>query len=82
MELYVMAGFTPMEALMSATSVAARAMGVDGVVGTLAVGKTADLLVLDANPIDNISNVRRLGLVMRNGSLYESAALWRAAGFR
>jgi imidazolonepropionase-like amidohydrolase len=82
MELYVMAGFTPMEALMAATSVAARAMGVENVVGTLAVGHTADLLVLDANPLDNISNVRRLGLVMKGGALYESAALGRAAGFR
>jgi imidazolonepropionase-like amidohydrolase len=81
LELYVKAGMTPMEALLSATSVPARAMGVQDDVGTLTAGQRADLLVLDANPLDDISNVRRVNLVMRNGRMYESAALWRAIGF-
>jgi hypothetical protein len=37
--------------------------------------------VLDANPLENISNIRTARLVMQGGQLYESAALWRAAGF-
>jgi imidazolonepropionase-like amidohydrolase len=80
-ELYVMAGMTPLDAIRSATSVSAKAMRVDKDVGTIEPGKRADLLVLDANPLDNISNIRTLKLVMKDGRLYESAALWRAAGF-
>jgi imidazolonepropionase-like amidohydrolase len=57
-------------------------MQLDQQVGTLEAGKLADLLVLDANPLEDISNIRRVRLVMKGGSLYDSAALWRAAGFR
>ena len=57
-------------------------MRMDETVGTLEAGKLADLLVLDANPIVDISNIRRVRLVMKGGLLYDSAALWRAAGFR
>ncbi|HEY2825384.1 MAG TPA: amidohydrolase family protein, partial [Gemmatimonadales bacterium] len=53
-ELYAQAGFTPMEALRAATAVPAKAMNLDGETGTIEVGKRADLLVLDANPLDNI----------------------------
>jgi imidazolonepropionase-like amidohydrolase len=82
LELYVKAGMTPMDAIRSATAVSARAMRLDQEVGTLEAGKLADLLVLDANPLDDIANIRRVQLVMKGGSLYDSAALWRAAGFR
>lgn len=82
MELFVKAGFTPMEAVQSATSVSAKAMHVDADVGTIEKGKRADLLVLDANPIDNISNIRTVRLVMKDGKLFESAALWTVAGFK
>src|SRR4030095_4468730 len=51
-ELYVKAGFTPMDALRAATAVAAQAMRVDKDVGTIEKGKRADLLVLDANPLE------------------------------
>jgi imidazolonepropionase-like amidohydrolase len=82
LELYVKAGMTPMDAIRSATAVAARAMRLDEQVGTLESGKLADLLVLDADPLENISNIRRVRLVMARGVLYDSAALWRAVGFR
>jgi imidazolonepropionase-like amidohydrolase len=81
-ELYVQAGFTPMEALRAATAVPAKAMRMDGESGTLEIGKRADLVVLDANPLDNISNVRTVSMVMAKGALYRSADLWRAAGFK
>jgi imidazolonepropionase-like amidohydrolase len=81
-ELYVAAGMSPMEALRSATAVSARAMRLDGEVGTLEPGKRADLVVLDANPLESIANVRAVRLVMKAGTLYESAAVWRAVGFR
>ena len=82
LELYVKAGFTPMDALRSATAVAAQAMRVDKDMGTVETGKRADLLILDANPLENISNVRTVRFVMKNGRMFESAALWMAAGFK
>ncbi len=80
-ELYVQSGFSPMEALRAATAVPARAMHLDGDVGTLEIGKRADLIVLDANPLDRIENIRSVQMVMRNGTLYRSADVWRAVGF-
>jgi imidazolonepropionase-like amidohydrolase len=81
-ELYAAAGFTPLDALRAATATSARAMRLDGESGTLAPGQRADLVVLDGNPLDAVSNVRRVRLVMQAGTLYRSADLWRAAGFR
>lgn len=81
MELYVQAGFSPMDALRAATAVPAKAMGREKDLGTIEVGKMADLLVLDANPLDRISNIRTVRFVMKGGALFDSAALWRAAGF-
>jgi imidazolonepropionase-like amidohydrolase len=80
-ELYARAGFSPMEAIRAATAVPAAAMRLDKVLGTLEPGKRADLLVLDANPLDDISNVRRVRSVMTGGVLYDAASLWRVAGF-
>ena len=81
-ELYAKAGMSRMDAIRAATAVAAKAMGLDREVGTLEAGKRADLLVLVANPLDDIANIRSVRLVMSAGRLYESAALWRMAGFR
>lgn len=81
MELYVQAGFTPMDALRAATSVPAKAMGREKDLGTIEAGKMADLLVLDANPLEKISNIRTVRFVMKGGALFDSAALWKAAGF-
>jgi imidazolonepropionase-like amidohydrolase len=81
LELYVKAGFSPMDALRSATSVSAAALGLEKETGTIEAGKHADLLVLDKNPLDDISNIRTVRYVMKDGALFESAALWRVAGF-
>jgi imidazolonepropionase-like amidohydrolase len=80
-ELYVMAGFTPMDALRAATSVPAAALHLEKEVGTIAPGMRADLLVLDKNPLDEISNIRTSRYVMKDGRMFENAALWRVAGF-
>ena len=82
LELYVRAGFTPMEALQSATIVPARVMKIDREVGTVEVGKAADLVLLDADPLTNIANTRRISLVIAGGRVYDPAILWRSVGFR
>jgi imidazolonepropionase-like amidohydrolase len=81
LELYVQAGFTPMEAIQAATVVPARVMHLDAEVGTIAVGKRADLLVVDGNPLQSFSDLRRVRLVVAGGRRYEPAALWRSVGF-
>ena len=82
MELYVEAGFTPLEALQAATLVPAKAMGVDQETGTIEPGKRADLVILGANPLENISNIRRTEKVVQAGVVYDCAALWRSVGFQ
>jgi imidazolonepropionase-like amidohydrolase len=71
MELEAMeaAGLSPMDVLVAATRVGARAMGLDSV-GTVTPGAVADLVVLDADPLAGIRNVRRIALVARGGEIY------------
>ena len=61
-ELYHEAGFSPMAALQAATIEPARAMKLDGELGTIEAGKRADLVVLDANPLDEMRNIRTRAL--------------------
>lgn len=82
LELYVKAGFTPLEAIQAATIVPARVMKLEAEVGTLEPGKRADLIVLDANPLDNITNIRKLNSVITQGRLFDCAKLWATVGFK
>ncbi|HXM61260.1 MAG TPA: amidohydrolase family protein [Terriglobales bacterium] len=81
-ELYNQAGFTPMEALQAATIVPARVMNADRDSGSIEAGKRADFDILDANPLENIHNIRSGRSVVANGVLYESAPLWESVGFK
>jgi imidazolonepropionase-like amidohydrolase len=81
MELYVQAGFTPMEAIQAATIVPARVMHVDNEVGTLMPGKRADLLLIDGHPLERIADTRNVVLVVSNGRRYLPAPLWRSVEF-
>ena len=81
-ELYVRAGFTPMEAIQAATAVPARVMGVEKEVGTIEEGKRADLIVLNGNPLDDIHNTRNVEYVITNGVIYNCAELWKSVGFK
>ena len=82
LELYVEAGWTPMEAIMAATSGAARVMKLDREVGTVEPGRRADLMVVDGNPLERISDLRRVVSVVTEGRMYSSARLARSVGFR
>jgi len=82
MELYVEAGFTPMEAIQAATIVPARVMKVDGELGTIEAGKRADLILVDGNPLENIHNIRNVKTVITGGVAYDCAELWKSVGFK
>jgi imidazolonepropionase-like amidohydrolase len=62
-----LAGLSPMESLQVVTRNPARLMGLDSQVGTVGPGKDADLLVLDANPLDDPENLRRVAAVFKSG---------------
>lgn len=68
LELMAKAGMAPSAVLGSATSVAARCMGLDRDLGTIETGKWADFVVLDANPIADMTNVRRINSVWIAGN--------------
>jgi hypothetical protein len=72
---YVEGGMPPLDALRSATLRGAEALGFDKDLGSLEVGKVADILILDANPLQDIRNTRKIGMVLFNGRLYDGSTL-------
>jgi len=81
-ELYVQAGFTPMEAIQAATIVPARVMGLEKELGTVQKGKRGDLILLTADPLADIHNTRAVEYVITNGTMYHTAELWQSVGFK
>jgi imidazolonepropionase-like amidohydrolase len=81
-ELYVQAGFTPMEAIQAATIVPARAMGLDKESGTIENAKRGDLILVNGNPLDDIHNIRKVESVITGGTMYHTAELWQSVGFK
>jgi imidazolonepropionase-like amidohydrolase len=67
LELFVAAGLTPQEALASATRLSANWLGIESMVGTIEKDKLADMILLEANPFDNIKNTRTISGVFING---------------
>ena len=82
LELYVQAGFTPMEAIQAATLAPARAMGMEKDSGTIEPGKRADVILIEGNPLENISDLRNVSTVFAGGRMYQPAALWTSVGFK
>ncbi|HJW07303.1 MAG TPA: amidohydrolase family protein, partial [Rhodanobacter sp.] len=78
-ELLVEAGFTPLQAIQVATLNGARFMGEDQRIGSIEVGKAADLVLLDGNPATNIKDIERVALVFKDGVGYDPARLVKAA---
>src|SRR5882762_2009051 len=75
LKLLVQAGLTPMEALQSATKNPAEFLHIEKDSGTIKTGKYADLLLLDANPLENIRNTRKIRAVILHGKLLDRSAL-------
>jgi len=71
----VRAGLTPRQALMAATSVAARVLGADADLGTIAPGKLADLIIVDGNPLEDIADTQRIWRVVQGGRIIDRDAL-------
>ena len=67
--LWVRAGATPMQAIKGATRMSAETCGVADKLGTVDVGKIADLIVVDGNPLEDIANLRKLQMVFKDGKL-------------
>jgi hypothetical protein len=72
---FVEAGFTPMESLQTATSNPARFLGMEASLGSVEPGKVADMVLLSANPLEDIRNTRKISIVVANGQVLDRAAL-------
>lgn len=82
LELYAQAGIPNAAVLRIATLDSAAVVGVSDRVGSIDVGKAADLVLLDGNPLQDISSVRRAVLVMKGNALYKPGELYRAVGVK
>jgi imidazolonepropionase-like amidohydrolase len=74
-ELLTRAGLSPLAALQAATLHAAAALEIEHEVGTVEAGKLADLLLLEANPLEDVAHLRRIFAVVANGRLLDRATL-------
>ena len=75
LQRFVAAGFTPVEALQTATLNPAKFLGMEDRLGTIEKGKFADLVLLDANPLDEIRNTQKIAGVIANGRYFSRADL-------
>jgi hypothetical protein len=81
LELYSKAGVPNAKVLQSATWTSAKVAGKENELGSLQVGKKANLIVIDGDPLKNISDIRKVELIMKNGNLYDPKAMYQSYGF-
>jgi len=82
LELYVQAGLSPLDAIRAASAVPAELTDMSREVGTIEAGRRADFVVLDADPLANIHNLRASRWVVTGGRMLETRALRESVGFR
>lgn len=82
LELYVKAGIPPVRVLRIATLGAARVMKHDDERGSISPGKLADVILVRGDPSTNISDIRKVEIVVRNGVMFRSAEVYRALGVK
>lgn len=75
LEEFVNLGMSPLEALTAATGTAAHALVAEDEIGTIEVGKWADLVILDADPLEDIRNTRKIWMVIKGGEIVDREAL-------
>jgi imidazolonepropionase-like amidohydrolase len=75
MELLVEAGFTPLEAIRIGTLNGAKFLGLADRIGSIAPGKSADLIVVRGNPAANINDIEKVELVFKDGVGFDSGKL-------
>jgi len=81
LEIYQQAGFTPAEALQSVTILPARVVGADKRTGSIAIGKEADMVLVDGDPSKELGALRRVLTVVSDGYLMDADELRKAAGY-
>lgn len=81
LEIYRQAGFSNAEALQSATIIPARVVGADKRTGSIAVGKEADMVLVDGDPSTDLGALRRVATVVNDGYVMDAAELRKAAGY-
>ena len=81
LEIYQEAGFSPAEALATATIAPARLVGAEKTTGSIAVGKSSDLFLVEGDPSMRLGDLRQTRLVMMGDKLMDADALRTAAGF-
>jgi imidazolonepropionase-like amidohydrolase len=81
LEIYQQAGFTPAEALQSATILPARVVGADKRTGSISAGKEADMVLVDGDPSKELGALRRVVTVVSDGYLMDADELRKAAGY-
>ena len=72
-EYYVEAGMSPLQVLRVATIEPAKMLGAENEIGSIEVGKYADMLIVPGNPTENISELREIEMVMKGGEVYRSS---------
>ncbi len=75
LEVFADAGIPPMDILVAATLNSARVAGKESEIGTVEVGKLADMVILDADPLVDIANAGKISKVMKSGILFEHEEL-------
>ncbi|MFD0792815.1 amidohydrolase family protein [Mucilaginibacter litoreus] len=81
LELYVEGGLTPAQALKTATIIPAQVMGLSQKTGSITTGKNADIIIIDGDPLTNISAVRNVKTIIKGGKVYNPTVLHKMVGF-